>query len=218
VRNMGAWDPIKEEIVEACRGLVAKGLVAGSSGNVSRRCGEAVVITPSRLPYSQLRPQDVVVIDFQANLVEGELPPSSEALAHLAIYRARPDAGAIVHTHSLFASALAVAGLEIPPIVDEQVVALGGAVAVAPYAPAGSEELAEGASRTLGERNAVLLRNHGVIAVGRDLAEAVAHSELVERLAQIYTLARLLGRAEPLPPSAVETELILFRLQQEVQP
>jgi len=218
VISEGAWDAVKLEVVEACRQLVAKGLVAGANGNVSCRCDQAVVITPSRIPYSRLEPQDVVVIDFEADLLEGELPPSSETLAHLAIYRARPDVGAVIHTHSVFASALAVAGLEIPPIVDEQVVALGGGVPVAAYAPAGSQELAEAAGEALGKGNAVLLRNHGAIAAGRDLAEAVAHAELVERLAQIYIMARLLGRAEPLPPSIVAMEQALFRMQREVSP
>jgi len=143
--------------------------------------------------------------------VEGEGVPSSETQAHLAVYRARADVGAVIHTHSIYASALAVAGLEIPPLVDEQVVALGGSVPIAEYAMSGSQELADKACAALGEGNAVLLCNHGVLGVGADLAEAASVCELVERLAQVYVLALGLGRATPLPDQAVEVEKKIFR-------
>ena len=120
--------------------------------------------------------------------------------------------GAVIHTHSIYASALAVAGLEIPPLVDEQVVVLGGAVPVAEYAMSASQELAAVACAALGDGNAVLLRNHGVLGVGAGLEEAASVCELVERLAQVYVLALGLGRVTPLPEHVVEAEKKISRM------
>jgi L-fuculose-phosphate aldolase len=211
-----SWEEEKQQVLEACRRIVAAGLVAGASGNVSRRVEgpdgvPLVAITPSRLPYHRLTAGDILVIDFEGDPVEGEGVPSSETLTHLAVYRARADVGAVIHTHSIYASALAVAGLEIPPLIEEQVVLLGGSVPVAEYAMAGSQELADKACAALGEGNAVLLRNHGVLGVGADLEEAASVCELVERLARIYVLALGLGRVTPLPERVVEAEKEMFR-------
>jgi len=211
-----SWEEEKQQVLEACRRIVAAGLVAGASGNVSRRVEgpdgvPLVAITPSRLPYHRLTAGDILVIDFEGDPVEGEGVPSSETLAHLAVYRARADVGAVIHTHSIYASALAVAGLEIPPLIEEQVVLLGGSVPVAEYAMAGSQELADKACAALGEGNAVLVRNHGVLGVGADLEEAASVCELVERLAQIHVLALGLGRVTTLPEHVVEAEKEMFR-------
>lgn len=212
-----SWEKEKREVLDACRRIVVAGLVAGSSGNVSRRVqgpdgAPLVAITPSRLPYHRLTADDILVIDFEGDPVEGDGVPSSETLVHLALYSARADVGAVIHTHSVHASALAVAGLEIPPLLDEQVVALGGAVPVAEYAMAGSQELANRACAALSQGNAVLLRNHGALGVGADLEEAVAVCELVERLAQVYVLALGLGKVAPLPDDVVEVEKKIFRM------
>ena len=218
-----SWEEEKEQVLEACRRIVAAGLVAGASGNVSRRVEgpdgvPLVAITASQVPYHRLTARDIVVIDFEGDPVEGVGVPSSETLAHLAVYRARPDVGAVVHTHSIYASALAVAGLEIPPLIDEQVVVLGGVVPVAEYAIAGSQELADKACAALGEGNAVLLHNHGVLGVGADLEEAAIACELVERLAQIYVLALGLGRVTPLPEDVVEAEKKISRMSRDRLP
>jgi L-fuculose-phosphate aldolase len=212
-----SWQEEKKQVLAACRRIVAAGLVAGASGNVSRRVegpegAPLVAITPSRVPYHRLTAADILVINFEGDPVEGEGIPSSETLAHLAVYRARADVGAVIHTHSIYASALAVAGLEIPPLLDEQVVVLGGSVPVAEYAMAGSQELADKACTALGEGNAVLLHNHGVLGVGADLEDAASVCELVERLAQIYVLALGLGQVTPLPEGVVEAEKKIFRM------
>ncbi len=211
---------MRAAIVDACQRLEADGLVAGTSGNVSVRLPpsqgrELVAITPSRVPYRTLRPEHVLVIDFEGHPVEGDGVPSSEALTHLAVYRARADVGAVIHTHSVYATALAVAGQEIPPIVDEQVVVLGGPVCVAEYGMPATEELARHAVEALGWRGAVLLRNHGALGVGRDLEETLAVVALVERVAKVYVIARLLGEAQPLPAEVVELEEKLFRMADE---
>jgi L-ribulose-5-phosphate 4-epimerase len=212
-----SWEEEKQQVLAACRRIVAAGLVAGASGNVSRRVEGAdgaplVAITPSQVPYDRLTADDILVIDFERHPVEGEGAPSSETVAHLAVYLARADVGAVIHTHSTYASALAVAGLDIPPLIDEQVVILGGTIPVAEYGMSGSQELADKACAALGEGYAVLLRNHGLLGVGADLEEAASVCEQVERLARIYVLALGLGPVMPLPGHVVEVEKKIFRL------
>ncbi len=213
-----SWDEVRAAIVDACRRLEAQGLVAGASGNVSVRLPvsegrELVAITPSQVPYDVLRPDQVLVIDFERTVVEGEGAPSSETVSHLAAYRARPDVGSVIHSHSIYASALALAGREIPCVIDEQVVAIGGPVHVAEYAMSATPDLARNAVEALGMRQAVLLRNHGVLGVGRDLEEALAVVALVERTAQIYLLGRLVGDVRPLPENVVQIEQKFFRIK-----
>jgi|FLYL01.1.fsa_nt_gi L-fuculose-phosphate aldolase len=209
-------DEVRKAIVEACRRLEVAGLVQGASGNVSVRLApdrELCAITPSRVPYRRLTPEQVLIVDFDGEPQDGEGVPSSEALTHFAAYRARRDIGAAIHTHSVYASALAVAGREIPAVIDEQVVLLGGPVRVAEYGMSATEELARHGVEALGRNQAVLLRNHGVLAVGRDLDEALDVAELAERVAKIYVLAQLAGGARPLPEHVVETEQKLYRMQ-----
>ncbi|MBI4299776.1 MAG: class II aldolase/adducin family protein [Chloroflexi bacterium] len=214
---MSIWDAERRSVLQTAQQLLRKGLVSGSSGNVSMRLrppdgADLLAVTPSRRRYEELQPQDIAVIDFEGEPVEGELIPSIESMMHVAIYRVRPDVGAVIHNHSVYASVLAVARLDLPPIIDELVTYVGGEVKVADYGFPGSEELAENACAGLGERNAVLLANHGVIAVGADLAEALSVSELVERAAMIYVYASLLGKVSLLPSDVVEAEKGFFRM------
>jgi L-fuculose-phosphate aldolase len=206
----------REEVLEAVQRIVAAGLVAGSSGNVSRRIagadGDLFAVTASRVPYHRFGIGDVLIVDADVDPVVGDGIPSSESLVHMAVYRARPDVGAVIHTHSIHASAFAVAGRPIPAILDEQVVLLGGAVEVAEYGASASEELAERAVAALGQRAAALLRNHGALAVGADLDEAVAVAELVERIAQICLLSGRLGETQTLAADVVESEAAVYRM------
>ena len=133
----------------------------------------------------------MLVVDFDSNLLSVR-HAFERSLTHLAVYRARPDVGAVIHTHSVHASAFAVAGRPIP-VLDEQVIILGGAVEVAVYGSSASEDLADKCVAALGVRAAVLLRQHGVVGVGRRLEEAVAVVELVERIAQVHILSTVLG-------------------------
>jgi L-fuculose-phosphate aldolase len=210
------YAPEREEVLEAVRRIVAGGLVSGASGNVSRRIrtadGDLIAVTASRVPYHRFSLDDVLVCDLDVEPVVGDGVPSSESLAHVAIYRARPDVGAVIHTHSVHASAFAVAGKAIPCVLDEQVVSLGGAVEVATYASSGSDELAAHAVAALGERAAVLLKHHGVIGVGADLEEAVAVVELVERVARICTSAAALGGARELPRDVIDAQIRIYRM------
>ena len=205
------------EVLDAVRRIVAADLVAGASGNVSRRIatpdgGDVFAVTASRVPYHRFTIDDVLVVDAEIEPICGDGVPSSESLCHMAIYAARPDVGAVIHTHSVAASAFAVAGEPIPPILDEQVLTLGGAIEVARYAASASEELAASAVAGLGDKAAVLLEHHGVIGVGADLDEAVAVVELVERVARIYAAARAVRRARLLPDAVVHSQQQIYRM------
>ena len=196
------------------------GLVSGSSGNlsvrlVSKEAPDLIAITPRGKPYRELSDEDVVVVDFEAEPVEGDLPPSAETILHLGIYGTRPDVRSVVHTHSVYSSVAAVAGLAIPPIIDEMVVTLGGGVEVSEYAFPGSEALAENVSAALGERAAALMRNHGAVGVGRDSRAALDVCILVERVAKIFIYSSLLGGANTLPGEIVEAEQALYRMRQQ---
>lgn len=209
------WQAEKQAVAEASREIARKGLVAGSAGNVSMRLAgdrQLLAITPSGKSYQDLAADDIQVITFEGDPVEGDRLPSVETLMHAAAYHARPSIRAVVHTHSIYASALAVAHLELPPIIDEMVIAIGGAVPVTSYATPGSEELAERVGSALKARNAALIANHGVVGVGADLREALAICEMVERGSQIYVIARMLGRDNALPNAVVATEAQLFRM------
>lgn len=220
---MGDWDTEKQCLWETVQEMVQLGLVAGSSGNASMRLSGdkyagRLLVTPIGRSYRELGPEDMVVIDLEGETIEGEHAPSSETATHLGIYRARGDVGSVLHTHSIYASVAAVTGMEIPPILDEMVVKLGGGVKVAEYAFPSTEELAQQACHALGDRNAVLLRNHGLVGVGRTRWEALEVCQLVERAAQIFVYATMLGRANPLPPEIVNIELELFRMQRMTLP
>lgn len=211
------WQEARRAVLEAAQRMVKQGLVVGTAGNVSLRLEpeagrELLAITPNHRYYDSLEAESIVVIDFEGEPVEGELAPSIETTMHVAIYRARPDVSAIVHTHSPLASALAVAGVGIPSIIDEQVVYLGGEIGVAQHAMPGSQELAKNAVVALGEKCAVLLANHGVVGVGRDMREAFTTCELVEQLAMVYVAARCLGQVHTVPREALEAEQAFFAM------
>ena len=186
-------------VAQACRELLATGLVRGTSGNVSVRdaASGTIAITPTGLGYTGMRGSDVAVLSADGEQLDGDLRPTSEVALHLGIYRARPDVGAVVHTHSMFATTFAVLGEQIPA-VHYLIVRAGESVPVAPYARYGTAELAESCVRTLGSGFAVLLANHGVVAVGADLAAAMMVAEAVEYTAELAWRARQLGTPQVL--------------------
>jgi L-fuculose-phosphate aldolase len=190
------------------------GLVVGSAGNVSVRAPEKghYIITPSSVPYDALTPELVVVVDDDEELVEGERAPSFETPAHLAVYRARPDVNAVIHTHSRYATTLALLRRPIPPVIDEMVVYFGGAIEVAKYGASGGSELAKNIVAGLEDRAAVLLANHGALCVGKNLETAYKLCELLEHLAHIVVMASLLGVPENLPDEVVKTEKEMYQI------
>jgi L-fuculose-phosphate aldolase len=191
-------------IAEAGRELERAGLVQGISGNLSVRdpADGTVAITPSAVPYGRIHAADVLLVG-RGGVEEGPHPPSSELAMHLAVYQARPDVGAVVHTHSPWATTWAVLGREIPA-VHYVIAPLGDCVRVAPYATYGTLQLAEGAVRTLGHDNGVLLASHGVLTVGPDLGAAVELAAQVEFLAEVYWKAVQVGEPAILPPRELE--------------
>ena len=215
---MSQWQREKEQVLKIARQMLVEGLVVGTAGNVSLRLPpyegrEILAITPHHIYYDLMTPDDIVIIDYEGGPLEGEIP-SAEAMLHISIYQARSKVNAVIHTHSVFASALAVAGQSLPAILDEQVTYIGGEVRLAKYAISGSEELAENVVQALGQHNAVLLPNHGMVGVGRSLREALTVCQLVERTAQIFLLSQNLGGAIPLPPEVVEAEQSFFEMLQ----
>jgi len=186
----------REQVARAGVKMAQAGLVVGTWGNVSCRVSREnlEVITPSGMAYDSLQPRDIVVVSLDGEIVEGERKPSTELELHIWIYRARTDVQAVMHTHSVFASAMAVARQPIPPLVEDIAQIVGGQVPVAEYAPAGSRQLARNVVAALGRRNAVLLSSHGMVGVGSSLDEAFNVCQVVEKAAQIYLWAGLAGK------------------------
>jgi L-fuculose-phosphate aldolase len=195
---------VRARVVEAGVRLLDAGLARGTAGNVSARAGDDLVaITPTGLDYRRLTAADVPLLAMDGRVVAGGTRPSSEVPMHLAVYRGRRDVGAIVHTHSVFATTLAVLGEELPGV--HYAIALAGRrVRVAPYATYGTEALAERCVATLGADRAVLLANHGVLAVGGDLDLALAVAEAVEFTAEVCWRARCLGAPNVLPDQELD--------------
>ena len=195
-------------VVRTAQALDAAGFCPSKSGNVSVRHCERVLITPSGLPYAAMLPDDIVEIDLEGRRTGGsERKPSSERPFHAAIYKARPDATAIVHTHSPYATALSCARRDIPAF--HYMIALGGGADIrcANYATFGTQALADNAVAALEGRRAVLLANHGVITIGQTLAGAQTLAGEVENLARQY-LALLAAGLAPAILDAPEMERV----------
>lgn len=183
-------DKARAAIVEMGRRLIEKKLVAGSWGNISCRVNnDLVAITPSGRGYETLEPEDVVLISLAGTVLEGKHIPSSELKVHTAIYQAFPEAGAVIHTHSIYASALAAMHQDVPAIIEDIVQIIGGRVRCARYALCGTQELAANAvSAMQGGRRAALLANHGAVCWGKNLQEALLVAEILEKAAQIAVI------------------------------
>jgi len=192
-------DGVRVEVVRVARLMRVRGLVVGTSGNVGARLDDGrIAITPSSMEYDEMTPDDVVIVETDGSPSEGRRRPSSELPIHVALFAARPDIRAIVHTHSPFATAYSAARREIPAVhyVLAPLVASGrDRLRVAPYATFGTEELARNAAATLGPDHAVLLANHGSIAVGTTLGSALGRAERVEELATLAWRAEQIGGA-----------------------
>jgi L-fuculose-phosphate aldolase len=192
----------REALVRYGNHLLADGLVIGTAGNLSIRSGDRILITPSAIPYDETKPEDVCVLDLDGEVVEATGPPSSETPMHLTIYR-HTRAGAVVHTHSPFATALSTVLDELPP-VHYALAGLGGPIRVARYATFGSAELAQNMLAALEGRSAALLQNHGTIAFGRDLAQAYLRAQTLEWVAGVYYHAKTFGEPNLLPVGELE--------------
>ncbi len=208
------YEKEREQVCEYAKRMWKAGFVVGSAGNVSMRTEDEDrwVITPSSILYEALTPDQVVVIDDDEDLVEGERAPSFETPIHLAVYEARKDVNAIIHSHSVYATALAVLQKPIPTVVDEMVVYIGGGVEVAKHGASGSDELANNVVEALAERAAALMANHGSLCVGKDLTSAFKICELVEHVAKVVVIATTMGEPHPLPDEVVAYEKEMYQI------
>lgn len=196
---------LRELLVHTARQMLASGLVTGTSGNISARSPSAaqILVTPSGVDYDRLRPEDLVVVDLDGREPTAGLVPSVDTPSHVAIYRARRDVNGVVHTHSPYATAFASVGAPIPPLLLEAAGYLGGAVPVMEYSPPGSPDGPARMVAALGERRAVMLPNHGVMAVGETLPKAFHAATSVEEGARVAWIARQLGQPRIVPDDDV---------------
>ncbi|MFG2968149.1 class II aldolase/adducin family protein [Streptomyces sp. NPDC048288] len=179
-------------VADVCRRLGAAGLLIGTAGNVSVRVGDRIAVTATGAVLAQLTAGQVTVVDLDGKVCAGTLQPTSELDLHLGVYR-RYGAGAVVHTHAPMATALSCV-LDELPCIHYQLLALGGAVRVAPYATFGTPELAESVLTALDGRSAALMANHGSVTVGPTLDKAVENALLLEWACGVYQHAAALGQ------------------------
>lgn len=197
----------REELLSTAREIYDNKLVAGTWGNVSCKVpdSEHILITPSGMDYRTMRIGDIVLIDKSGKVVTGKWKPSSETPLHTAVYHKRSDVKAIVHVHSTFASVFSVLHQSIPVILEETAQVIGHRVETADYAGCGTQLLADNVTAALGEKKvAVLMANHGLIGVGKNLAEALRVCYIAEKTAQIAVYAAKLGNVHELSPEEIE--------------
>ncbi|WP_367125848.1 class II aldolase/adducin family protein [Streptomyces phytohabitans] len=195
-----AW----RELVDTARRTVTEGLVVGTSGNVSVRVHDTVLVTPTGVPYDRLGPDDLCAVDLDGRPVAGRLRPTSELPMHLAVYRAT-DATAVVHTHAVHATAVSTLVDELPA-VHYMTAALGGPVRVAPYATYGTDELAAHMLHALRDRSGCLLRNHGTVTYGTGLDQAYDRTAQLEWMCRVWLTASSVPGRTPhlLPPEELD--------------
>lgn len=189
---MALFASARQQIVTTAQALTRKGYLMATGGNLSLRIpGQAAfAVTPSNYDYMKMTPGDVCVLDFDLTPLEGRLKPSVEAGMHAAIYQVRPDVNAVVHTHQVYTSALALIRAHIPALFDEQARFLGRTVKVIPYAPSGTGMLKNMIARHVRDHNnAYMMQNHGALVFGHDMERAVHNVEVLEKCALAYLLA-----------------------------
>jgi len=201
----------RRAVIETALAMSRSGLSPGRSGNVSCRFGDGMLITPSGVAYTELAPKDIVFVAADGTPQKGALKPSSEWRFHLAAYRTRPDMGAVVHTHSLHATVLACAHRPIPSFHYMVAMAGGRDIPLVPYATFGTEELSDYVAAGLKDRNACLMANHGQIAIGKTLEQALELAAEVEVLAEQYYKVLTLG--SPVILSEDEMALMLDKFK-----
>jgi L-fuculose-phosphate aldolase len=196
---------LRERLVQYARRMLAVGLVAGTSGNLSARPPGSTwfVVTPSGLDYHLMRPEDAVIVDLEGKPLRRSMKPSVDTPIHAAIYRVRSDVGAVIHTHSPYAAAFSTLHREVPPVITESAGFLGGGVRVLEYVPPARPDTGERVAAGLGAERAVLLPNHGVVAVGEDLDKCYIAASQVEEMAHIAFLALQLGQPHLVPSAEI---------------
>jgi L-fuculose-phosphate aldolase len=189
----------RRAMVDACRNMNALGINQGKSGNIGVRVAGGLLVTPSGMPYDEMTPADIVFMRADGTVPEGQREPSSEWRFHRDIFVTRPEVGAVVHTHAMFATTLACLHKGIPAFHYMVAMAGGDSIRCAPYATFGTQQLSDHALKALQDRKACLLANHGMIVVGETLKGALALAVEVETLAAQYWHALQIGKPALLP-------------------
>ena len=209
-------DELKEKIIEVGIQLLKENLTHGTCGNISCRVDkEKILITPSSLPYGDIKPDDILLVNLDGEVLEGKRNPSVETPFHTAIYKNRDDVKAIIHTHSQYALAVSSVVDSIPVFLDEIFSHIGGELTVGRYALPGSDELAENLLNVLGDKNAALLSNHGAVCCGKNLDEAFEVARVVEQICKIFILSSCLGKTKVLPEEGREYQRAMFEMKKE---
>jgi L-fuculose-phosphate aldolase len=191
---------MKNDLIEIGRLMYQQKMIAGTDGNISVKLDDdRIMITPSGLPKGNLKPEDIVIVDINGKHLQGNLKASSESLMHLFVYKNRPGIKACVHSHAPYITAFAVAGIHLAEdILPEVVVSIGG-IPLTDYAPPGTDAVPKCLEPYIAANNAFVLRNHGLLTIGRSLNEAFFRHETVEHYARIVHLARQLGNIDSIP-------------------
>jgi len=201
----------KQEVINAGIMMDRYDLVALSGGNVSVRMDDgSILVTPSGMIYSEMVPDDMLVVDLDGNIVEGTRKPSVDTQALLYIFRHRPDLNAVIHTHQPYATALGLVQDEFPVVVTTLANATKGPVKVCPFSSAASLDMGIETVNNLGSQLAVILKHHGVMAVGKSLKEALYACVYLEEAAKTYLIAKSAGPVAELTPAQVEQAIRVF--------
>jgi L-ribulose-5-phosphate 4-epimerase len=214
---MGDFEHAKRRIVETARELTRKGYLMATGGNLSMRIPgrDAFAVTPSDFDYMSMTPDDVSVLDFDLTALDGKRKPSMESAMHAGVYLARGDVNAVIHTHQVYASALALMRTPIPALFDEQVRFLGRTVELIAYAPSGTGMLKNAIVRHIkNHHNAYLMQNHGALCFGNGLERAVHNVEILEKCALAYLLTLMAGKKADRIPLAIR-EIAFAKLRRD---
>ena len=196
---------IRTLVCQAGKKIVETGLASGTWGNVSARVdGNTMLITPSGRDYSDIKTEDIVLVDINTLKSTGEMTPSSETPMHAAIYRTRPEINGIIHTHPQYGCTVAASRKEVPPILDDMAQLIGPGLKVADYAHPGSDKMVEGVLGAIKGRNACLLANHGAVCFGRTLDEAFTVNMILEKSCRTFIDSFAIGGAIPFPDEEAE--------------
>lgn len=199
------WKELREQVCEGNLALARNGLVAWTGGNLSAidRDNGVIIIKPSGMLYDHMTPDDMVVVALDGTVVEGNHGPSSDTLSHLQIYAGREDVGAVVHTHSTYATAFAAVGREIPCCLTAIADEFGGPIPCGGYARIGSDEIGKELLRAIGNSPAILMKQHGVFTVGATITKALQAAVMVEDVAKTVAIASSLGTIIDLPADEI---------------
>ncbi|MGZ4810065.1 MAG: class II aldolase/adducin family protein [Thermoanaerobaculia bacterium] len=215
------FERVRREVLQHSRRMWESGLCVVSEGNVSRRAdaeGRYIAITPRSIPYETMKEDEIVIVESSSRKPVDSSRAASDLVAmHLAIYRARNDVGAIMHTHSPFVTTLSILRRPLPPVIDEMMITFGGGAAVADYAFTGTDDLGANVVAALGDRNVAILANHGNVCVGRDLEQALQIAIAMESIAQVYVQALAIGEPVTLPESSVRDGRKMFDERQRAK-